>query len=100
MAPQKTPKPKETTTAKTEQMLLTVLLLFSHSVMSDSFVTHGLYPARLLYPCNSPGKNTGLLCPPPGDLPIPGIEPASPALAGGSFISEPPGKPIDYITLK
>ena len=30
----------------------------------------------------------GLPCPPPGDLPIPGIEPASltsPALAGGFF---------------
>ena len=36
----------------------------------------------------------------PKDHPDPGIKPASPALAGGSFISEPPGKPIDYITLK
>ena len=27
------------------------------------------------------------------DIPDPGIEPASPALAGGFFISEPPGKP-------
>ena len=26
---------------------------------------------------------SGLLCPPPGDLPDPGIEPASPGLAGG-----------------
>ena len=41
---------------------------------------------------------TGLPCPPPGDLPDPGIEPASlmsPALAGGFFttsaIWEPPG---------
>ena len=32
-------------------------------------------------------------CPPPGDLPDPGIEPASPALAGGFFTTEPPGKP-------
>ena len=33
---------------------------------------------------------SGLLCPPPGDLPNPGIEPeslTSPALAGGFFIS-------------
>ena len=29
----------------------------------------------------------------PGDLPDPGIEPASPALAGGFFTTEPPGKP-------
>ena len=31
--------------------------------------------------------------PPPGDLPRPGIEPASPALAGGFFTTRPPGKP-------
>ena len=29
----------------------------------------------------------------PGDLPNPGIEPESPALAGGFFTTEPPGKP-------
>ena len=29
----------------------------------------------------------------PGDLPDPGIEPTSPALACGFFTSEPPGKP-------
>ena len=29
----------------------------------------------------------------PGDLPELGIEPASPALAGGFFIAKPPGKP-------
>jgi len=29
----------------------------------------------------------------PGDLPNPGIEPASPALAGGFFTTEPPLKP-------
>ena len=28
-----------------------------------------------------------------GDLPDPGIEPASLALAGGFFTTEPPGKP-------
>ena len=28
-----------------------------------------------------------------GDLPDPGIEPASPALAGKFFTTEPPGKP-------
>ena len=35
-----------------------------------------------------------LPCPPPGDLLDPGIEPASPALAGGFFSTEPPGPPI------
>ena len=35
----------------------------------------------------------GLPFPPPGDLPSPGIEPVSPALAGRLFTTEPPGKP-------
>ena len=29
----------------------------------------------------------------PRDLPDPGVEPASPAFAGGFFTTEPPGKP-------
>ena len=39
---------------------------------------------------------SGLLFPPPGDLPNPRIKPmslASPSLAGGFFTPEPPGKP-------
>ena len=39
---------------------------------------------------------TGLPLPPPGDLPHPGIESVSPALAGRFFTTEPPGKPISY----
>ena len=98
----------------------------SHSVMSDSLRSHGLYS-----PWNSPGQNTGVdslsflqgifptqglnpglphcrqilyqlshkenwtgsQFPPPGNLPDPGIKPASPVLAGGFFSAEPPGKP-------
>ena len=60
-----------------------------------------LQPTRLLCPWDSPGKNTEvLLCPPPGDLPNPGIKPTSltsPALAGGFFTTsttwEAPGYP-------
>ena len=37
------------------------------------------------------GYWSGFPCPSPGDLPDPGIEPVSPALAGGFFIIEPPG---------
>ena len=37
-------------------------------------------------------------CPPPGDLPDPGIEPGSPALQMGSLPSEPPGKPKPTVT--
>ena len=47
---------------------------------------------------------SGLPCPPPGDLPDPGIEPislASPALQADSLPTEPPGKPcIEYAILK
>ena len=37
---------------------------------------------------------SGLPFPSPGDLPNPGIEPMYPALAGGFFTTEPPGKPL------
>ena len=37
---------------------------------------------------------SGLPCPPPGDLPNPGIKHRSPALQVDSLPSEPPGKPI------
>ena len=57
--------------------------------MSDSLQPHGLWPTRLLYPWDSPGKKwNGLPCPSPGDLPDPGIKPMSlmfPALAAGFF---------------
>ena len=46
---------------------------------------------------------SGLPFPSPEDLPNPGIEPASltsPALAGGFFTTEPPGKKLSYIVLK
>ena len=36
---------------------------------------------------------SGLLCPPPGDLPNPGIKPRSSALQADSLPSEPLGKP-------
>ena len=42
---------------------------------------------------------SGLPCPPPRDLPDPGIEtvsPVSPALAGGFFTTRPPGKPLQH----
>ena len=44
---------------------------------------------------------SGLPFPSPGDLPDPNIEPVSPALAGGFFTIEPPGKPFIFlVTLK
>ena len=41
---------------------------------------------------------SGLPFPPPWDLPDPGTEPASPALAGRFFTTEPPGKPLNQWT--
>ena len=52
---------------------------------------------------DSPGKNTGIgsyssrPCPPPGDLPDPGIEPGSPALQANSLPAELPMKLHIYI---
>ena len=42
---------------------------------------------------------SGLPFPSPGALPDPGIEPASPALAGRFFTTELPGKPRVGITV-
>ena len=63
--------------------------------MSDSFVTpwtvalqalvHGISQARIVW---------WVPCPPPRDLPDPGIKPRSPALAGGFFTTESSGKPL------
>ena len=39
-----------------------VCVCVSYSVMSDSLLPHGLWPARLLCPWNVPGKNTGMGC--------------------------------------
>ena len=68
----------------------------SPSVMADSLRPHRLEPARLLCPWGFSRQEywSGLLCPSPGDLPIPGIEPRSPTLQTDSLPSEPPGKPI------
>ena len=53
--------------------------------------------------CSPPGPSihgilqqehwTGLLCPPPGDLPNPGVKPRSPTLQVDSLPSEPARKP-------
>ena len=42
---------------------------------------------------------SGLPLPSPGDLPDPGIEPTSPALAGGFFTTAPYGKPLSHVSL-
>ena len=56
-----------------------------HPVMSDSLGPNG-FPRQEYW--------SGLPFPSLGDLLHPGIEPVSPALAGGFFTTEPPGKPL------
>ena len=64
-----------------------LLLLFSCSVISDSFATPWTVAHQTPLSMGFPRQEywSGLPWPPPGDLPNPGIEPASPALAGGFF---------------
>ena len=77
-----------------------------HSLMHQIFIDYLLY-ARYAWKSlsrvqlfatawNSPGQNTGvgLPCPPPGNLPNPGIEPRSPILQRDSLQSESPGKQL------
>ena len=56
-------------------------------VMSDSVRPYGLSAVRLLCPCNSPGKSTGVGCHASLQeiFPNPGIEPRSPALQEDSM---------------
>ena len=70
----------------------------SCSVVSDSLRPHGLQIARLLRPCDSPGKNTGVGC----DSLLQGIFPTQgsnlcplrlPYWQAGSLPLAPPGKP-------
>ena len=54
----------------------------------------GLWPARLLCPWDFPSKNTGVGCHSLlQGIPDPRVELKSPALAGGFFTTESPGKP-------
>ena len=69
--------------------------------MSDSFATLWTVPARLLCPWDFLGKQeywNGLPFPSLGDVLYPGIEPMSPALAGGFFIIESSGKSFKCLT--
>ena len=71
------------------------MCVLSSSVMSDSSQPDGLWPSRLLSIESSRQEYwSGLLFPLPGDLPDPGAEPASPALAGGFSPRHPLGSPV------
>ena len=69
-------------------------------VVSDSLRPHGLWLTRFLHPWGFSRQEywSGLLCPPPGDLPNSRIKPRCPSLQADSLPSEPPGKPMNTIT--
>ena len=61
---------------------MTPLTVAHHTPLSRGFPRQA-YWSRLPFPS-------------PGDFPDPGIKPVPPALTGGFFITEKPGKPWDY----
>ena len=68
--------------------------------VSKSLQPHGLWLTWLLCAWNFPGKNTEVGCHSLllGDVPDPGIDPASlesPELVGAFFTTVPPGKPTE-----
>ena len=71
-----------------------LLLLFSHSVVSDSLVTPWTiaHQAPLSMRFCRQEYWSRLPFPSPGDLPNPGIKSGSPALQADSSLSEPPGR--------
>ena len=70
----------------------------AHSVVSDSVTPWTVAcQAPLSIGFSWQEYWSGLPFPPPGDLPDPGIKLMSPALAGGFFTSEPPGKPVNLL---
>ena len=66
--------------------------MFSHSVVSDSLGTPWTVAHQGPLSMGFPRQEywSGLPFPPSGALPYPGIEPASPILAGRFFTTEPP----------
>ena len=64
------------------------------SVLSDSFATPWTVAHQASLPMGFSRQEywSGLPFPTLGDLPDPGIKLVSPALAGGFFATEPPGK--------
>ena len=63
----------------------------------QSFLTLAARQAPLSMGFSRQEQWSGLLCPPPGDLPNPGIEPAAPALQEASLPLSHQGSPDMYL---
>ena len=73
--------------------------VLSWSVMCELFVTPWIIAHLAPLFMGSSGQEywSRLPFPPPRDPPNPGVKPASPALAGEFFTTEPPGKPTFFL---
>ena len=76
--------------------VLVVITFFFKCVLICSFVSsslwpHGMQPTTLLCPWGISSQEywSGLSCPPPGNLPNPGMEPMSPTVHVNSSVTEP-----------
>jgi len=71
---------------------------FSCSVVSDSFVTPRPVTCQAALIIRFPRHQywSGLSFPSPGDLPIPGVEPVSPALQADSLLLTNQGRPLHF----
>ena len=80
---------------------LRVCVCVSGSVISNSATPWTIaHQAPLSMGFSRQGYWSGLPCPPPGDLPNPGIKLGSPVLQADSLLSEPPGKPYSLVNKK
>ena len=73
-----------------------LLFLFSHQAVFDSFATPWTVAHQVPLSIGFPRQEfwTGLPFSSPRDIPDPGIKLTFPALVGGFFVTEPPGKSI------
>ena len=76
--------------------------MFSHQVVYDSFATPWTVAQQVPLSIGFPRQEywSGLPFSSPRDLPDPGIELTFLALAGGFFITEPPGKSIQFSSVQ
>ena len=76
--------------------LVAVCAVLGCSVVSDSLQPRGVQPSRPLCPWGFSRQEyrSGFPCPPPGNLPNPGIGATTLAFRVDSLLSEPPGKRI------
>ena len=81
----------------TQRCCFRLLLLFCRLIRSNSFVTLWTVahqaPLSMRFSQQEYWCGNGLPCPPPGDLPNPGMEPASPALQADSVLLRHQGSP-------